>query len=77
MDTSALRHYTPGQQRDINLVRLYIQAMTLSDLSIFDGTMIREEALQGTRGLHQKIRTNWRAPKRHRHLPNVDYGNAT
>jgi hypothetical protein len=54
-----LKHYTPGQQRDINLVRLYIQAMTLSDLSTYDGTMIREEALQGVRGSQQKVRIHW------------------
>jgi hypothetical protein len=33
MDTEALSRYTPGQQQDINLVRLYIQALTLSDMS--------------------------------------------
>ena len=33
--------------------------MTLSDLSTYDGTMIREEALQGVRGSQQKVRIHW------------------
>jgi hypothetical protein len=59
MDSDAIKRYTPGQQRDINLVRLYIQALTLSDLSTSDGTAIREHYLQGCRSPEQKIRQHW------------------
>jgi hypothetical protein len=59
MDTEALIRYTPGQQRDINLVRLYIQALTLSDLSTPDGHSIHETFLHGQRREGQKIRTHW------------------
>ena len=59
MDCEALERYTPGQQRDINLVRLYIQALTLSDLSTPDGLTIHEHFLQGQRSASQKLRVYW------------------
>jgi hypothetical protein len=37
------KRYTPGQQRDINLVRLFIQALTLSDPPTPDSYAIREK----------------------------------
>ncbi len=33
MDLQCLKGYTTSQQKDLNLVRLYLQASTLSDLS--------------------------------------------
>jgi hypothetical protein len=59
METEALQRYTPGQQRDINLVRLYIQALTLSDMSTPDGNTIHEPFLHGHRMQEQSIRTHW------------------
>ena len=59
MDSPLLRKYTPQQQRDINLVRLYLQAITLSDLSAPEGIQIRPQALLGNRELGQRLRTNW------------------
>jgi ribonuclease HI len=59
MDSAAIHRYHPGQQRDINLVRLYIQAITLSDLSTSDGTAIRECFLLGCRRDKQTIRKHW------------------
>ena len=59
MDTPTLRHYSPQQQRDINLVRLHLQAITLSDLSTPDGTQIRPHALRGVREVSQRPRQNW------------------
>ena len=59
METDAMQRYTPGQQRDINLVRLYVQALTLSDLSTPDGYSIREPFLLGHRLPGQRIRMHW------------------
>lgn len=59
MDTAAIQQYTPQQQKDINLVRLYLQAITLSDLSNPDGKTIRIAALEGNREAHQRIRRHW------------------
>ena len=59
MDSDALTRYSPAQQRDINLVRLHIQVVTLSDLSHSDGIHIREHFLHGLRSEGQKIRTHW------------------
>jgi len=49
MDTSRLKGYTASQQRDLNLVRLYLHAITLSDLSNESGTDIDDQALIGHR----------------------------
>jgi hypothetical protein len=46
MDTPTIRHYSPQQQRDINLVRIHLQAITLSDLSSPDGKTIRPQAIR-------------------------------
>jgi Reverse transcriptase (RNA-dependent DNA polymerase) len=59
METEALQRYSPKQQRDINLVRLYIQAVTLSDMSTPDGETIHDQMLQGQRRPGQHIRANW------------------
>jgi hypothetical protein len=53
MEGITLKQYTPQQQRDINLVRLYLQAITLFDLSTPDGKTIRPNALSGIRGAAQ------------------------
>ena len=49
MDTSRLKGYTASQQRDLNLVRLYLHAITLSDISNESGTDIDDQALIGQR----------------------------
>jgi hypothetical protein len=59
MDTQTIRHYSPKQQRDINLVRIHLQAITLSDLSSSDGKRIRPKALRGVREANQQPRRNW------------------
>jgi hypothetical protein len=59
MDTSTIRQYSPQQQRDINYVRLHLQALTLSDLSTPDGRQIRPQALRGYREKDQQPRQNW------------------
>jgi hypothetical protein len=59
MDSESLQWYTPMQQRDINLVRLHIQALTLSDISTPDGLHIHEHFLHGYRSEGQHIRVYW------------------
>lgn len=59
MDSPTLSRYNPQQKRDINLVRLYLQAITLSDLSTPDGLQIRPQALSGYRAEAQRLRKNW------------------
>jgi hypothetical protein len=43
-----LHRYTVPQQRDINLVRLYLQVVTLADMSTPTGTNIEQWALEGS-----------------------------
>lgn len=59
MDTTTIKQYTSRQQQDINLVRLYLQAITLSDLSNHDGTKIRKNALASQREEGQRLRQHW------------------
>jgi hypothetical protein len=49
MQPEILKHYSPQQQLDINLVRLHLQAITLSDISDPTGKNISTWALQGAR----------------------------
>jgi hypothetical protein len=55
MDLEALTRYTPIQQKDINLVRLHLQVITLSDMSTSDGKAICPLYLEGSRRPDQKI----------------------
>jgi hypothetical protein len=59
MAPSRLRGYTATQQMDINLVRLHLQVITLSDMSQDYGTHIHPNFLEGTREPSRKIRHNW------------------
>ena len=59
MNIGFLTRYTHQQQRDINLVRLYLQAITLSDLSDPNGKTIRSTALNGHREENHRLRMNW------------------
>ena len=60
MQLELLKHYTPQQQTDINLVRIYLQTITLSDLSAPDGKDICGYHLRGERRPQQRIRhTTW------------------
>jgi hypothetical protein len=59
MDSPTLSRYSPTQQRDINLVRLHLQVLTLSDLSASDGKTIRTNALSGIRELDHQLRKHW------------------
>jgi hypothetical protein len=59
MNPSALQSYTNQQQYDINLVRLHLQALTLSDISTPDGKAITNEALLGQRPQRHINRKNW------------------
>jgi ribonuclease HI len=49
MDPTKLKSYTPAQQRDINLVRLYLRVITLADISEPSGQDIALWALTGVR----------------------------
>jgi hypothetical protein len=59
MDAKSLSQYTPQQQQDINLVRIHLQALTLSDLSTSDGHNIQPQALEGIRAASYRPRQNW------------------
>ena len=60
MQHNLLKHYTPQQQTDLNLVRLFLQVITLSDMSTPDGRDICGYHLRGERRPNQKIRkTTW------------------
>ena len=59
MDTPTIRQYSIQQQKDINLVRIHLQAITLSDLSSPDGSQIRSQALRGVREATQQLRQHW------------------
>ncbi|KAI2512440.1 hypothetical protein MHU86_1893 [Fragilaria crotonensis] len=56
MDNDALSRYTTRQRTDINLVRLYLQIITLSDMSHKDGTTACEYHIRGERRPNQSIR---------------------
>ena len=49
MDIDKLKGYTTQQQRDINLVQLHLQVITLSDMSQSDGQNIYSSMLKGNR----------------------------
>jgi hypothetical protein len=49
MDPVLIKGYTGPQQHAINLVRTYLQATTLSDISNGEGTNIDDQALHGKR----------------------------
>jgi hypothetical protein len=59
MQPEVLSRYTRQQQRDINLVRLYLQAITLSDISEVDGRHIKKSALNGKRSEGAIQRDHW------------------
>lgn len=56
MDPKLLIRYTPLQQKDINLVRLHLQVITLSDITTADGADVCSYMLQGSRRPGQHIR---------------------
>ena len=55
---SLLKHFMPHQHTDINLVCLFLQVITLSDMSTPDGCDICGYHLRGERRPNQKIRQN-------------------
>ena len=57
MCLKALTRYALKQQRDINLVRLHLQVITLSDMTTADGYDICSHNLAGERRPGKKIRT--------------------
>ena len=57
MNPALLTHYTPIQQKDINLVRLYLQVITLSDMTTSDGVDVCSDMLNGVRRPGQHIRS--------------------
>jgi hypothetical protein len=56
MQPDRLRQFSKQDQRDFNLVRLHIQAITLSDISTPDGISINHEALHGRLNSNYKRR---------------------
>lgn len=59
MQIEKLTLYSPQQQRDVNLVRLYLQAITLSDISETNGNVICEQAFNGRRPVEKMQRIHW------------------
>jgi hypothetical protein len=60
MQPKYLARLTRQQQWDVNLVRLYLQVITLSDMSEAKGQCIKECYLRGVRDNIQKhARKNW------------------
>jgi hypothetical protein len=59
MQQAMLKRYSKQQQWDINLVRLHLQVMTLSDISTANGKQITQQAYNGTRKSQHRIRLNW------------------
>ena len=60
MDPDRLSRYSHGQQRDINLVRLYLQCFNLSDLCCsHDHRKISQHFLGGDRPPHFDATTGW------------------
>jgi hypothetical protein len=59
MNSVVLKIYSSQQKQDINLVRLYLQAITLSDISTRDGKSIQKTALNGQRVQDDCQRRNW------------------
>ncbi len=56
MSSPLLTHYTATQKTDINLVRLHLQVITLSDMLSPDGTNACPHHIMGLRRPHQVIR---------------------
>jgi hypothetical protein len=60
MASDSTTRYNPQQQRNINLVCLHLQIITLSDLSDPQGKTICSQALRGYREDHHKLHdSNW------------------
>jgi hypothetical protein len=59
MDHAKLKHHTPGEQLDINLVRLHLQVITLSDISTANGRSIHPCAFMGQRIPGRRNRSSW------------------
>jgi hypothetical protein len=59
MQLTKMRHLSKQDQLDINLVRLHLQVITLSDISTLDGNSISKDAYHGRRHGSAKPRTNW------------------
>ena len=60
MDSTHLASFTPSQILDINLVRIYLQASTLSDLSAGDdGRTICEHRFRGERPPSFNLQPHW------------------
>lgn len=55
MSSPCLANYTKSQQTDLNLVRLYLQVTTLSDMTESDGIHVCKHYLQGHRKPDQNI----------------------
>ena len=60
MDKEALSRYTTRQQCDINLVHMYLQIITISDMSLPDGNSACEYQMKGARRPNQPLcRKTW------------------
>ena len=59
MDPARIQQYTPDEQLDINLARIYHQAVWLSDLTEGDGLRIRPPCLQGQRDTMRTTKYEW------------------
>jgi hypothetical protein len=60
MNPQLIKTYTPAQQLDLNLVRLFLQVITLSDMTEIDGTNACPHHILGHRRPNQKNkRVTW------------------
>ena len=69
MEPSRLKHYNVRQQKDINLVRIFLQATTTAELTDpSDNTRIRDTALLGQRPTNFISKPGWprqQSPSKH------------
>ena len=56
MNPQLIKNYTPSQQKDLNLVRLHLQVITLSDMSAINGTNACPHHVLGHQRPNQQIK---------------------
>ncbi len=51
--------FSNQERRQLNIVRIYLQVATVSDISTAVGNHITEKAFQASRNFHQRSRYKW------------------
>jgi len=62
MSAFAAANFTPKELRILNICRIYLQVVTLTDICTVDGKSITEEAYTGVRSQHKIHNYNWPKP---------------